>query len=442
MRKPWLTIAALLLIGGPAAADQPSEPGWANVEALATAARMIENFAYPPIDLPAAIDRVHTAALSIPGVDPARLKACTGRRQTKDLAAAAAVTAACADLGKRKGSDRYNAFKILVDAVAAGSDPQSGALLAGQLSSGLGGSDYAPANSPPDETPSRPAAIGLSLTNDPAGKRIERIEPNSPLREAAVEIGDLITAIDGTPAAPLSLEQAAKAMRGETGSPITLELARGGSPPRSVTVRRRPKGELATALFVRRYGDVPLIEIRELAAHVSQQLRDAWAGQSKDAKGLIIDLRGNPGGLLDESVSLADALLPAAAIGMQKARRPIDDQHFQSDAEQLAKGVPIIVLTDGKTAAGAEILAAALRDNHGALLLGSRTFGRGMVQTLFEIKAELMVRVTTSEFLRPNGAPIEARGVTPDCTVDPRRPDLIALAIRLAREGLVACPAP
>ena len=279
--------------------------------------------------------------------------------------------------------------------------------------------------------------IGVELTLRAGLPTVAAALEGSPADRAGLRPRDYILEIDGESMEETTLEQALARLRGKPGSELTLTVRRPGDPAsRTVTVTRAATE--VKPVFARRWGaDLGYLRVRSLREGTPREVHAAVLGlqQSRPLKGLVVDLRNSPGGLLQSAIEIAAMFLPDQAVVVRTdGRLPESNQTYTADRAVLlkaAKGapeawydtwttMPVVVLVDGGTASGAEIIAAALRDNGRARLLGSRTFGRGSIQTLRMISPDSAVKLTTALYRTPGGQQLQGRGLIPDETL----PDL------------------
>jgi carboxyl-terminal processing protease len=243
---------------------------------------------------------------------------------------------------------------------------------------------------------------------------------DSPAERAGIRAGDLLVEVDGESAEDWALDRAVQAMRGRIGTPVEIAVRRDGTaePLRFRLLRERihqpavPPG----VLLPDRVGYLTMSLVREGAA---EELEREVAGlMAKEMRVLLLDLRGNPGGLRDEAVEVADLFLdPNAAILVSRGRAPGDNHRWSDDRPQRWPDLPLVVLVSGGTASAAEIIAGALQDHDRALVVGDTTFGKGIVQTVFTLAPDLALRMTTARWYTPSGRSIEGgatKGLVPD----------------------------
>jgi carboxyl-terminal processing protease len=242
----------------------------------------------------------------------------------------------------------------------------------------------------------------------------------TPAHRAGVQPNDLITHLDGEPVKGLTLEQAVDKMRGPVNSPIKLKIDRKGmESPVEVTivreiisirnVRARVEGEDIGYVRITSFqGERTLEQLRAGIADIAKQI------PADKLKGYIIDLRNNGGGLLDQAIAVTDSFLDRGEIVSTRGRNPDDTQRHNARPGDLTNGKPLIVLVNGGSASASEIVAGALQDHKRATLLGSRSFGKGSVQTVIPISQFGALKLTTARYYTPAGRSIQAKGIAPD----------------------------
>jgi len=261
------------------------------------------------------------------------------------------------------------------------------------------------------------AGIGIEVSTADRALRVVRPFRDSPAAAAGIRSGDLIAAIDGTPV-DTDLDAAMARMRGPSGSKVVLAVMRAGSElPLEFTVERA-QVDVHSVSLVRLDGDFIYVRITtfsdttalDFAAGLARMRRD----MSARPRGLLIDLRNNPGGVLESAVEVADQLLEEGVIVTANGRTPAARFSMSATPGELLTGVPVVVLVNGSTASAAEILAGALQDHHRAVLLGRRTYGKGSVQTVMPLSSGRAIKLTTSRYFTPSGRSIQGRGIEPD----------------------------
>jgi len=263
--------------------------------------------------------------------------------------------------------------------------------------------------------------LGIQVSMDASG-RIKVISPidDTPAFKAGVKSGDLISHIDGKPVSGLTLSEAVEKMRGLVGSDITMKMHRTGAKPFEVTITRA----VIKVPSVRHHmeGDIGYMRISSFTEQTDLGLKKAVEAFNKEKgdrlKGIVLDLRNNPGGLLDQAIAVSDAFLGRGEIVSTRSRRTEDLQRFNARPGDIADGLPIVVLINGGSASASEIVAGALQDHARALILGTRSFGKGSVQTIMPMGVSGAMRLTTARYYTPSGRSIQSVGIEPDIKVE------------------------
>jgi carboxyl-terminal processing protease len=265
--------------------------------------------------------------------------------------------------------------------------------------------------------------LGIEVTMDTNGfvKVITPID-DTPAQRAGLQPGDFVTHLDGEPILGLTLAEAVEKMRGPIDSGIILTIQRPGAEgPMDVEIIRA----VITIRSVRVHmegDDVGYVRISSFSEKTTRELEAAidkfYEDHGDTLKGLVLDLRNNPGGLLDQAVSVSDAFLIQGEIVSTRGRRVDSVQRFNAKSGDLIDGMPMIVLINGGSASASEIVAGALQDHHRAIILGTRSFGKASVQTVIPLGGHGAMRLTTARYYTPSGTSIQARGIHPDITVE------------------------
>ncbi len=275
------------------------------------------------------------------------------------------------------------------------------------------------------------SGIGVEVQQLPDGK-VKVIAPidDTPAARAGVKAGDTIIAVDGKPLTPATAAGQGP-LRGEPGSTVRLTIAREGEPgPLQISVTRDTIriASVHGRMLEPGYAYIRISAFQADTAtdfeKVLKQLQagagdNPGSGQGQGLRGLVLDLRSNPGGLLTTAVQIADDLLDDGGIVSTRGRTPISDAQFSATPGDLMHGAPVVVLVDAGSASASEVLAGALHDNGRARVVGSRTFGKGSVQTLMPLDNGDSVKLTTARYYTPSGKSIQARGIEPDVVLKP-----------------------
>ena len=261
--------------------------------------------------------------------------------------------------------------------------------------------------------------VGVELLQQP-DNTLRVIAPidDTPAAKAGIKAGDVIVAIDGK---PINAQEGMEPLRGAPGSKLTLTLIRDGKPkPFDVTLTRETirVASVRSRILEPGYGYVRISTFQaDTGADFQRNLAKLQA--SGKLSGLVLDLRSNPGGLLISAVQVADDLLDKGNIVTTRGRIAISDSKFDATPGDRLQGAPLIVLVDAGSASAAEVLAGALRDNNRARVIGSRTFGKGSVQTVLPLDNGDSVKLTTARYYTPSGKSIQASGIVPDVVLKP-----------------------
>ncbi len=279
-----------------------------------------------------------------------------------------------------------------------------------------------------EETSGAYDGIGVEVQQQPDGT-VKVIAPidDTPAAQAGIKSGDVIVAVDGKPLTSADAEGQGP-LRGKPGSRLVLSIVREGvAKPFDVTLQRQTirVASVRGRMLEPGYGYVRVAAFQADTAADFERILDGLQAQSggdtlgKGLRGLVLDLRSNPGGLLTSAVQIADDLLDSGKIVSTRGRIAISDAQFSATPGDRMHGAPVVVLVDAGSASAAEVLAGALTDNHRARIVGSRTFGKGSVQTLLPLDNGDSVKLTTARYYTPSGKSIQARGITPDVVLHP-----------------------
>ena len=269
--------------------------------------------------------------------------------------------------------------------------------------------------------------LGIEVTMENGFVKVVSPIDDTPAFRGGIQAGDFITHLDGKTVQGLTLSQAVEKMRGKVGEPIKLTIGREGQEPFDVDIiRDRIK---IKSVRSRNDKDVGYIRITSFSEQTDVGLRAVIKKIKENTgdklRGYILDLRNNPGGLLDQAVAVSDAFLERGEIVSTRGRTADNAQRFHAKAGDLADGLPIIVLINGGSASASEIVAGALQDHGRAVLLGTRSFGKGSVQTIIPLGGNGAMKLTTQRYFTPSGRSIQAKGIDPDILVEPARLETI-----------------
>jgi carboxyl-terminal processing protease len=264
--------------------------------------------------------------------------------------------------------------------------------------------------------------IGVVISLEDTALRVVSVEHYTPAERAGMHVDDVITAIDGTPTKSMDQQTAVEKLRGPVDSRVVLTVARTGvQAPLTVAITRALV--IPETVSYRREGDIAYFRIYSFNLDTADSLRRAFQDARNEIgshmRGIVLDLRGNPGGLLDQAVAMCDLFLDHGRVVSTKGRHPDSDQYYEATPGDISEGLPIAVLVNGGSASASEIVAAALQDNGRAVVIGSNSYGKGTVQTVFTMPNKGELTVTWARFHAPSGYTLNHLGVLPNiCTDD------------------------
>ncbi|HET6914289.1 MAG TPA: S41 family peptidase [Rhodanobacteraceae bacterium] len=365
--------------------------------------------AAPPATVPApASSKAPPETVSTPAA--ASSVADTADADTPDLADIRAFTRVYA-MVKQAYVDKVSDKKLMQSAIRgmlAGLDPHSDFL------------DTSDLKDLTEDTTGAYSGLGIEVAQLNDQLRIVAPIDGTPAARAGIKSGDVIVSINGKTVQPDALDAAVKQLRGPPGSKITLGIlhADAKAPVTIPLTRERIHvGSVKVSMLDPGYAYIRISQFQEDTASDLDHDLDQLQKKSGPLRGAVLDLRSNPGGLLTAAVGVSDAFLDSGTIVSTKGRLKEADLNFSATPGDLLNGAPMVVLVDNGTASAAEIVAGALKDNHRALLMGQRTFGKGSVQTILPLSDDEAIKLTTARYYTPDGASIQAAGITPDITL-------------------------
>lgn len=272
------------------------------------------------------------------------------------------------------------------------------------------------------ETSGEFGGLGIEVSMESGLVKVVSPIDDTPAFRAGIQAGDYISKIDGEPVLGLTLSEAVKKMRGKVGEPIDLTVLREGEDApleiqiirdiiRIESVRSRVENENIGFIRITTFSQNTGSGVRKAVQDFQEELGDNLIGY-------VIDLRNNPGGLLDQAIEVSDDFLDKGEIVSQRGRYEEDTQRTNATPGDLANGLPIVVLVNGGSASASEIVAGALQDHRRAIVMGTETFGKGSVQTVIPLPGNGAMRLTTARYYTPSGTSIQAKGITPDIIVE------------------------
>lgn len=282
-----------------------------------------------------------------------------------------------------------------------------------------------------DQTRGEYGGLGIEITSEDGVVKVISPMDGTPASRAGIKAGDYITAVDGQSVLGMTVNEAVKQMRGKPGELVTLTIAREKTDPFDVKLIReiiQPKS--VTSRMEGDYGYVRLSGFNEKATDETLAAINALRAKNPKMKGLVLDLRNNPGGLLDQAVGVSDLFLDGGEVVSQRGRDPRDIERYNAKPGDILNGLPIVVLVNSGSASASEIVAGALQDRHRASLVGLTSFGKGSVQTVIPLRNGLdgAVKLTTARYFTPSGRSIQKTGIEPDLEVAATREQAQAVA--------------
>ncbi|MCF8467422.1 MAG: S41 family peptidase [Sneathiella sp.] len=264
--------------------------------------------------------------------------------------------------------------------------------------------------------------LGIEVTMENGLVKVVSPIDDTPAAKAGILAGDYITHLDGEPVLGLTLAEAVEKMRGLVDTDLKLTIRRvGEKEPIDITLTRA----VITVQSVRGHleeGDILYVRISSFTEQTDKGLRKIIEKLKTEAgddyKGLILDLRNNPGGLLDQAIAVSDDFLEKGEIVSTRGRKPDDAQRFNAKPDDIVNGKPVVVIINGGSASASEIVAGALQDHGRAVILGTKSFGKGSVQTIIPLQGNGAMRMTTARYYTPSGTSIQAKGIVPDIEVE------------------------
>jgi len=282
-----------------------------------------------------------------------------------------------------------------------------------------------------DQTRGEYGGLGLEVTSEDGVVKVISPMDDTPAGRAGIKPGDYITAIDNQSVLGLPLDQAVKQMRGDVGQPITLTISRDKKDPFDVKlVREVIQVKSVKSEMKGDYGYLRISQFNEKTGEETVNAVKSLETKNPHMKGLVLDLRNNPGGLLDQAVAVSDVFLDGGEVVSQRGRDAQDIERYNAKPGDLSHGLPIAVLINAGTASAAEIVSGALQDRHRAEIVGLTSFGKGSVQSVIPLRGgeDGALKLTTARYFTPSGRSIQKTGITPDLEVaeTKEQADLIA----------------
>ncbi|MEJ1296733.1 MAG: S41 family peptidase [Candidatus Sedimenticola sp. (ex Thyasira tokunagai)] len=264
--------------------------------------------------------------------------------------------------------------------------------------------------------------LGIEVGMEDGFIRVISPIDDTPAQRAGIQAGDLIIRLDEKPVKGMSLDEAINEMRGEPGTELKLTIIREGKekPVKLTIVRAIIKvASVKGRVLEEGYGYLRISHFQSRTTEdMLKRLSELKAESEEDLRGMVLDLRNNPGGILSGAVSVSDAFLTDGVIVYTQGREETSRMDFNAAPDDVLEGLPIVVLVNGGSASASEIVAGALQDHKRAIIMGSKTFGKGSVQTIVPITEDTAVKLTTARYFTPNGRSIQAEGIKPDIEIE------------------------
>ena len=279
-----------------------------------------------------------------------------------------------------------------------------------------------------EQTKGKFGGLGIEVTMEGGVVKVVSPIDGNPAQKAGIKPGDYITAIDGEQVMGMTLDEAVSKMRGKLGTKVKLQIRRPNEKPFDVTIKR-DEIKIQSVKDEIKGGDVIYVRIssfnEEVDVMVAKAISKAQKKLNNKGKGLVLDLRNNPGGLLDQAIAVADLFLNQGEIVSTRSRNEEDNVKYSAKTGDVLNGLPIVVLINDGSASASEIVAGALQDHKRAVILGEKSFGKGSVQTLIPLSSYGAMRLTTARYYTPSGRSIQAKGIEPDVEVKPAKVEVI-----------------
>ncbi len=279
-----------------------------------------------------------------------------------------------------------------------------------------------------EQTQGKFGGLGIEVTMENGVVKVVSPIDDTPAFRAGLKPGDYIISIDGTPVIGMTLNEAVEKMRGKVGTKIKLTIRRASEKPFDVSLKRE-EIKIQSVKSDIKAKDIAYIRISSFNDGSDKTIKDEFAKMQKKTKkgikGLIIDVRNNPGGLLDQAVAISDLFLNGGEIVSTRSRNEEDTLKYSATEGDIAEGLPIVVIINDGSASASEILAGALQDHKRAVILGEKSFGKGSVQSVIPFGKYGAIRLTTARYYTPSGRSIQAKGIEPDIEVKPAKVELL-----------------
>ena len=285
-----------------------------------------------------------------------------------------------------------------------------------------------------EQTKGKFGGLGIEVTMENGVVKVITPMDDTPAYKAGLKPGDYIVNIDGESVVGMTLNDAVDRMRGKVGSKVKLTIRRLNEKPFDVTIKRE-EIKIQSVKTDMKGDDVLYIRITSFSEDIDKNITKAVKNamkKHKDLKGIVIDIRNNPGGLLDQAVNVSDLFLDKGEIVSTRSRNEEDTVKYTAKPGDITNGLPIVVIVNDGSASASEIVAGALQDHKRAVILGEKTFGKGSVQTIIPLNNNGAMRLTTARYYTPSGRSIQVKGIVPDVIVKPSKVEEIESTFELS----------
>lgn len=275
-----------------------------------------------------------------------------------------------------------------------------------------------------EQTKGKFGGLGIEVTMENGLVKVVSPIDDTPAAKAGMKAGDYITNIDEETVVGMTLNEAVSKLRGKIGTKVKLSVRRANSKPLEFTITRQ-EIKIQSVKSEIKEDAISYIRISSFTEDIDKAITEAIEKAKKQLKnnflGIVIDVRNNPGGLLDQAVAVSDLFLEQGEIVSTRSRNEADTVKFMANEGDIAKDLPVVVMINEGSASASEILAGALQDHHRAIILGEKSFGKGSVQTVIPLRDYGAMRITTARYYTPSGRSIQAKGIEPDIVVKPAK---------------------
>ena len=271
-----------------------------------------------------------------------------------------------------------------------------------------------------EQTKGKFGGLGIQVTMENGVVKVISPIDDTPAYKVGIKAGDYITDIDGKTVIGMTLNEAVSKLRGKIGTKVTVTIRRVNEKPFTVTMKRE-EIKIDSVKSEIKNGDILYVRISAFNEDIDKDTEKAVVEAQKKLKnklaGIVLDVRNNPGGLLEQAIGVSDLFLDHGEIVSTRSRNEEDTVKYSATAGDIAQGLPMVVMINEGSASASEIVAGALQDHHRAVILGEKSFGKGSVQTVLQLRNNAAMRITTARYYTPSGRSIQAKGIEPDVTV-------------------------